>query len=45
LQINKQITEKDSLKCHLSKCIYKVICFKDIPEPGNLIFKETGFGR
>jgi len=30
VQINKQIAEKDSLKCHLSKCIYKVICFRDI---------------
>jgi len=28
LQINKQITEKDSLKYHLSK--YKVICFRDV---------------
>jgi len=30
LQINKQITEKDSLKYHLSKCVHKVICFRDV---------------
>jgi len=44
LQINKQIAEKDSLKCHLSKCVYKRLYISETFETNshaNAIYRKT----